>query len=90
MLMKTFFQSRNFKVMGWSACSPDLNPIENVWGMLSRLVYNNGRQFHPKSDLENAIENAWKELLGKFVKTSIKSMDNRCFKVIENKGNINS
>ena len=82
--------SRNFKVMSWPAYSPDLNPIENVWGMLSRLVYNNNNQFHSKSDLEwNAFRRAWKELDGKF-KTLIKSMDNRCFVVIENKGNINS
>ena len=57
-LTKTFFQNRNFKVVGRPACFPDLNPTVNVWGMLSRLVYNNGRQFHSKSDLENAIRNA--------------------------------
>ena len=51
---KTFFLSRNLKVMGWPTCSPDLNLIEIVCGMLSQLVYNNGRQFHSKPDLENA------------------------------------
>ena len=87
-LTKTFFQSRNLKVMSWLACSPDFNPIVNVWGVLSRQVYNNGKQFHSKSDLENAIRSAWEELDRKFVKTLIKSKDDRCFKVIENKGNI--
>ena len=74
--------------MSWPACSPDFNPIVNVWGVLSRQVYNNGKQFHSKSDLENAIRSAWEELDRKFVKTLIKSKDDRCFKVIENKGNI--
>ena len=68
-LKKIFFQSRNLKVMSWPACSPNLHPIENFWGMLSKLVYNNGRRLQSKSDLQNAIRGAWKELDRKFVKT---------------------
>ena len=41
----------------------------------------------PRSTLPS-WRKAWKELDGKFVKTLVKSMDNRCFKVIENKENI--
>ena len=49
---KSFSQSKNLQVMNCPAYSLGLNPIENVWGMLSRLVYNNRRQFHSKSNLE--------------------------------------
>ena len=73
-LTKTFFQFESYKL---SSLFSHWNPIEHFWGMLSRLVYNNGKQVHSKSDLENAIRRAWKDPDGNFLKTLIKSLDNR-------------
>ena len=42
---RAFFQESNMQVMDWPAYSPDLNPIENVWGLLSRSIYGSGRQY---------------------------------------------
>ncbi|KAG3217115.1 hypothetical protein PC129_g12031 [Phytophthora cactorum] len=48
---KSFFEEENVTVMEWPAKSPDLNPIENMWGVLARAVYANGRQFETRGSL---------------------------------------
>ena len=61
-LTKTFLQERNLKVLKWPARSPDLNPIENVWGLLAREVYSNGKQYFRVQELKDALNKAWKKL----------------------------
>ncbi|CAD7085143.1 unnamed protein product [Hermetia illucens] len=39
--------------------SPDMNIIENVWSILARKVYENGRQYSNKDKLKEAIRVAW-------------------------------
>ena len=46
-------------VMHWPAKSPDLNPIENMWGVLARAVYRHERQFSSKGELITTILKAY-------------------------------
>ena len=41
----------NEKIMVWPPNSPDLNPMENLWAIIKRRVYSNGRQFANLNDL---------------------------------------
>ena len=49
-----WLQTHEINVMEWPPYSPDLNPIENVWGILARRVYANGRQFNSVNELKFA------------------------------------
>ncbi|KAH9166531.1 hypothetical protein AeNC1_018319, partial [Aphanomyces euteiches] len=51
------------EALKWPAKSPDLNPIENLWGIMSRKVYANGRrQFSKKADLVACVKQVWDEI----------------------------
>ena len=83
---KAFFIEENVHVMEWPAKSPDLNPIENMWGQLARAVYAEGRQFSSKNDLIVTIMRAWSEIGQELIDNLLKSMPRRCVAVLEGHG----
>lgn len=85
---KDFFSQASIPLLDWPARSPDLNPIENVWGILSRAVYANSKQYNSVRDLKIAIHQAWLDVQMDTLRTLIDSMPNRLFYVITNKGGI--
>ena len=49
-------------ILDWPAKSPDLNPVENIWKMLSNLVYD-GLEYRRKDDLYDSINSAAARLM---------------------------
>lgn len=49
--MDDCFCRLDMSVFPWQACSPDLNPIENVWGHMARAVYESCREYDTISSL---------------------------------------
>lgn len=78
--------ARYGNIMEWPPCSPDLNPIENLWSIVKRKVYSAGKQYHTKDDLWEAIVTATKEVSSDEIKKLTSSMDRRLFSVISNGG----
>lgn len=85
-ITKEFFDEQNLTVMEWPSKSPDLNPIENVWGILARAVYAHGRQFANCNDLKTAVVAAWSEIVQDVVVRIIRSMPRRCIKTLKRGG----
>jgi len=73
-------------LMDWPSKSPDLNPIENLWGILVRDVYANGKQYDNKEQLKTAVLAAWDRIPVTTLETLIDSMNNRCVAVIQKLG----
>ena len=70
------FKDQNLiNVLPWPANSPDLNPIENVWGLLKLKI----RQKQPKSlnNLKRLITKEWKSFDTKYCENLVKFMENR-------------
>lgn len=83
---KEWFRSKDIPLLEWPACSPDLNPIENLWGIMVRKIHQNGRQFPNISTLKNEIKQCWESLDISLLKKLVNSMPNRIYQVINNNG----
>ncbi|GBM87809.1 Transposable element Tc3 transposase [Araneus ventricosus] len=77
---KNYINSKNVTVLEWPPMTSDLNPIENVWGIVSQKLYKNGGQFYSVNALKTAIERAWYKQEPEILQTLIMSMENviRC------------
>ena len=74
---KTWMEDKNVAILDWAARSPDLNPIENVWGSMVQNIYENGRSFKNKEDLNKEIVLTWENLLVEYLKKFIDLMPTR-------------
>ena len=83
---KEFFRHYKINVMEWPALSPDLNPIENLWGILARRVYAHGREFENRTELIQEIRRCWDEIPPEELRRLVKSMKDRCAKVLRDGG----
>ena len=76
-ITKDFFKKEGILLMDWSACSPDLNFIENLWSKLKRAI--NNRPYIPKikEELIVAIHEEWANIEPEYFSEMIKKMPER-------------
>lgn len=83
---ENFFEKNEIPLLYWPPYSPDLNPIENVWGELFRRVYKKNSFFKSIDDLKNSLTFEWENLEKKYLENLINSMESRLIQVIKRDG----
>ncbi len=81
---KSWFNDHGVTVLDWPANLPDLNPIENLWGIVKRKM----RDTRPNNadDLKAAIKETWASIPPQQCHKLITSMPRRIEAVIKAKG----
>lgn len=57
-----WFRALDVTVLPWAAKSPDLNPMENVCGVLARSVCRDGKQYSTVEELKDALVECWNNI----------------------------
>ena len=83
---KSWLKEQEIATLVWPALSPDLNPIENLWSVLARAVYRDGRQFETVSDLREVVDQCWASIDATLLQKLVDSMKHRCLEVIKKEG----
>ena len=66
--------------------SPDINPIENLWGIMVWHVYADGKQYDNCNELTAAVMHAWAAIDESLLHKLVTSMHNRCVQLLMNGG----
>ena len=79
-----FLNSKRINVLTWPPCSPDLNPIENVWGIMkSNLLLRNPSTL---DELKQFIQEEWDAIPLSTLRKMALSMESRLHKLKIAKG----
>ncbi|GMF55032.1 unnamed protein product [Phytophthora fragariaefolia] len=83
---KAHIEALGIRKLKWPAKSPDLNPIENVWGQLAWSVYEGGRQFDSKEELKAQITRSWNNIKQNYLRHLVEGMPTRMAHVVLKNG----
>lgn len=70
-------------VLPWTAQRSDLNIIENVWGFMTRLVYEEGRPFENVNTLQEVIVTACERVATTYIRKMYRFIPDRLISVLE-------
>lgn len=83
---RVYLTSMGVYVLPWPACSPDLNPMEQLWSMINEAVYKDGKIYTNTDDLWLAVQQAWNSIPLATIQTLIDSLPKRIKEIRKNHG----
>uniref|UniRef100_A0A8C7TIE1 Tc1-like transposase DDE domain-containing protein n=1 Tax=Oncorhynchus mykiss TaxID=8022 RepID=A0A8C7TIE1_ONCMY len=81
-----FLQEEGINAMDWPARSPDLNPIEHIWDIMSRSIHQRHVAPQTVQELADALVQVWEEIPQETIRHLIRSMPRHCREVIQARG----
>eukprot|EP00834_Sanchytrium_tribonematis_P008178 NODE_887_length_3307_cov_0.181733.p1 type:complete len:235 gc:universal NODE_887_length_3307_cov_0.181733:2405-3109(+) len=85
-LVEEFLQEKGLEVLQWPVYSPDLNPIENLWAIVKRKLYEKFSCFGSRDDLVDAVFQIWNEIEEYIFQQLSEGVCERLEEVIRRKG----
>ena len=74
------------RLMVWPTVSPDLNPIENLWSIIKKDLYKEGKQYCSLNELWDEITTVAQSVDKDTIKNLTSSVDKRLCNILEKKG----
>jgi transposase len=84
--VKNYLSNQQFNVLEWPSQSPDLNPIENMWGYIKAKIRDRTDRASSLHDVFRIVKEEWQAIPLNYINTLIESMPSRIKKVIKSHG----
>jgi len=81
-----WFEDNHVHKIFWPPYSPDLNPIENVWGIVQDKLNEYNRDLKTSDDVWEKSKEIWENDINQYIPQLYESMHNRIVEVIERSG----
>lgn len=85
-IVQEYLQDNGIRVLPWPSKSPDINPIENVWGEMTKAMYKHDFRPRNQEELRQKINESWDEITAEYTRNLVSSMPRRLQSVIDNTG----
>lgn len=82
-IVQEYLRQQRVVTLPWCSKSPDLNPVENIWGKMVRSIRQNNFRPTNVGELQRHISEAWQQISPEFTMRLISSMPKRLLNVIE-------